>query len=1127
MKKVIRILCFIILSALGFTACAQAVPSEPTASKDSGAQTNRPDGSERTETPDKTPTGTPVTADTTEKSTPTPEEPDPVPDYPDCAPDELPESVEIGSVRVQLLSGTLLRVEVKNGDGYEDRPSFTVPTRTGWKKVAWELVDGDGESVVRTAGYDVHVPKNAKNLKDVRVTDSKGRELWRYESLTDSNVYLPSPGDELKSWFFADNPRVIPSENGYSLPEDGTYEKNNGWETQSDAKDVFVFLPHGNYKTFTGDFVRLTGRSEMVSLDLLGYWDSRWYAYSEASALNQIKEYKERGYSIDVLVIDTDWRDTSNGIGYTINEKLFPNMADFLEKAHAEGVTIYFNDHPEPAAGTGSLLDEKEIEYRTKNLKLLLSLGLDYWWYDRNWSVALKPAATGLSIYTTGMYAFQWITEDYYAEIAEDLQNYARRGLIMGNVDGVNNGVITYAPELAAHRYSIQWTGDINTDAYALDQEIKDLIFAGAEMGLPYVSSDLGGHTSEVTNEMYVRWIQYGALSNICRVHCTKPYSRMPWLYGATAEAVTKEYVGMRYRLLPLFYELAHENYTTGLPIMRRLDINYPQYAEASANDEYLLGDYILIAPISGMKEAKIVPELMLSHDGQPGLLGEYYKNVSMRGEPAYTRVDGCIDFDWTTVGPAELGTGENFSIRWTGDITAGNKDVLLRFYADDGIRVFIDGKRVVNGWSVYDQYLFSSVKLKAGTKHSIKVEYFQKGGYAHVNMAYTTKFDDARGVFIPDGEWIDVWTGERVVGPTTVTVDHPLETSPIYVRSGAVIALAENMTNTGEKNWSNLCLDVYPSKNFEASTVIYEDDTETVAYKDGKYRTTDIRMTYTDALTLDIDAAAGSFESDFRAFENRTYTVRIHGRSDFGKLTKITVNGKEADASVIPVTADASPFAYSGGARDGEIYEFSFSANVYEAQQIKAYFENPADDRVNESYDRSAVGFDVNVETISKSALDVTSGADLDYALFGIGGADTAVRKKDGAGLIGDCLSDGGTFIFDDNYQISWKNGDVRGSGRTTNGVASRRNFLVTLKTVEGKTVYTLYIGGWKSMAKLTVRDRAGNVRTVTLGDMRSNYYRKVTIECDSAAASELYIDYAILCGENITFTAVQASEK
>ena len=39
----------------------------------------------------------------------------------------------------------------------------------------------------------------------------------------------------------------------------------------------------------------------------------------------------------------------------------------------------------------------------------------------------------------------------------------------------------------------------------------------------------------------------------------------------------------MRYRLLPVFYAAARENYETGEPLLRRLDLEFPQYANRSS----------------------------------------------------------------------------------------------------------------------------------------------------------------------------------------------------------------------------------------------------------------------------------------------------------------------------------------------------------------------------------------------------------------------------------------------------------------------------------------------------------------------------------------------------------------
>lgn len=1053
-------------------------------------------------------------------STPNPSEPE--------KPGKAPASVIVGDVRVQLLSDSLVRIEMKGREGFEDRASFNVIKRTDWEDVAYTTSETDTETLITTAKYVVHVPKNAsKNPVGAFITDPGGNELWTYVGNTDSNVFLPSPSDELKSWYFTDSPRVIPSENGYT-PLD-TAKANNGWDMSNDATDLFVFLPGGSYETFAYDYITLTGPSEMVTLNMLGYWDSRYYEYSAQTALQQIKDYQDKGYSIDVLVIDTDWRQSSavGGVGYDINKRLFPDMAEFLKQAHDMGVTIMFNDHPEPAKGTGNLLDKEEVEYRNKNLKLILSLGLDIWWYDRNWSVALNEIKDGISIYASGMYAFQWITEDYYNSIA-DIDEYARRALIMGNVDGIWNGVLTYAPEISAHKYSIQWTGDIGTDSPFLAGEIYNAIYGGAVLGLPYVSADIGGHNTPVTtDDMYVRWMQFGALSPICRVHCTKPYSRMPWLYGETAEAVTHQYVDMRYRLLPLYYQLAHENYTTGLPLVRRLDILYPQYAEASRNDEYLLGDYLLVAPLSE-SYAETDDFSFTADDGKEGLLGEYFTNKNLTGDPKYTQYDREINFDWAQSGPAALGLSDNYSVRWTGKVKVGASDIALRFFADDGIRVWIDGKQIADGWTVYDTYFTSDV-LKAGSTHTVRIEYFEAGDKAHIYVTGVNNAGVSRDVFLPEGEWMDVWTGKTYAGPATVTVTHPLETSPIFVRMGAVIPLADNMVNTSEKDWSHLTLDVYPSISKEASAQIYEDDTKTVGYKDGQFRTTDVTLKPASDKTLElvVAAAKGSFTGDL-AFTSRDYTVRIHGREGFGELTSVTLNGTALEIKKYAKDSTANPLANQGGARDGVIYEVTFKSGIDKESKLVLTFASTTADKENKDYNANPAEFDVKVDELKKAEADVnlTAYGNKDWLFFGAVDAYSVIRKNVKNHLIGGVESDWDLTAFYDNYNISWSDGDSRESGSSTRGPVSKLNFCTTLKVTSDKTHYQIYLGGYKSLAKITIRDRAGNARTCTFGDMNTNYYRMIEIDCKSAADTELYVSYSLLCGDNITFSAVTASD-
>lgn len=1039
--------------------------------------------------------------------------------------------VTVNNIRVGLLSDTVVRVEYRGAKGFEDRDTFYISNRDEKKAPAHTLSTEGSNTVISTSEYKVYVPNNASGLAGVHIESAAGEQLWQYEGDTTNNVYLPSPSDELTSWQLNDTPRIVPSDYGYSVNKDNN-DPLQGWDFSNDASDCYVFLPNGDYKQFCEDYIQLTGKSEMISLQMLGYWDSRWFAYSDETAMKQIDDYISKGYSIDILVIDKDWHANNgmDGVGYEVDTDLFPNMSQFLADCHEKGINIMFNDHPEPVRGTGNLLDGEEVKYRNESLTMILSLGLDYWWYDRNWGVALKQVDPDISLFATGMYAFQFVTDEYLHTQIDDLNEYAERALIMGNVDGCLHGRWTYASDASAHKYSIQWTGDIGTSKAALEQEIYASVFGGAEVGLPYMSSDIGGHTAAVSDDMYVRWLQYGALSTICRVHCTAVWNigqdgRMPWLFGETAEKVAHEYVDMRYRLLPLYYALARENYDTGLPVMRRTDVEYPEYMEASRNDQYLLGKNMLVAPIAEGEQHDVVPaEWLTAANGTHGLDATYYSDRDL-GSARRTQIDPTVNFEWGNGGPQGLGA-DNFSIRWTGKITIGEKDSQLAFFADDGIRVWIDGVRVIDGWAVYDKMLRTEEYYAAGSTHDIRIEYFEAGGGAHAFMYYIERLEgsaykpNTRTVFIPDGTWIDVWSGQRYVGPQTITVSHGLETSPVFVREGGVFALAENMVNTSAKDWSNMALDIYAGKE-NTETTLYEDDTKTQAYKDGKYRKTLITNEFENGkFTVTVNPAEGEFTGD-RAFSERNWNVRIHARPEWGNIKSIRVNGKAITSGIrsYKKSTTASPFAFSGAALDGNVWEFELKAGVYEKTTVTFEFSGTLTDLEKPEYDDNAAEFDVKTEETG-SVLDLTAAGDVDWAYFAAGSSNMETVRKDTAeSYIGNISSYATNSVgaFSGIY-TSWSDGAggyEKGSVITTE-LSSQKDFALTFKTDATKRYYVINLGGQNCIAKLTVRDRAGNVKTIKFGSLRGDFRYRAVISAKSEVDTEISVTYSVLVSRN-----------
>jgi len=843
------------------------------------------------------------------------------------------DSVVVGSVRVQVLSSSLVRLELEGPEGFEDRTTFHVANRN-WPGTDFTTVTNSGLVEIHTADYSVQVPVNAGSLAGVQIDSAAGARLYRYDGKLENSRWLPAPGDKPQAWWFADTPRIVPPLWGATTPPEPM--PDGGWDLSNNAPDVYVFLPRGNYFQLRQDFLKLTGPTEMMPLFAFGAFDSRWHDYSEATALKQIDDYRARKIPLDVLVLDTGWR-AGASTGYQPNISLFPDLPRFFSEAHARNVKVLCNDHPEPVDRSATALNPKELNFRFHGLSGVLRDGLDVWWYDRNWSISLVSPAPNLRKEAWGMRPYH----DTTARVRPE-----QRPLIMANVDGIDNGRRNHPMDVSAHRYPLQWTGDIGPGWDFLRRAVENAVYSGAQSLFPYESDDLGGHTSDPTPEQYVRWIEYGALSPVYRPHCTRNLERMPWTFGPVAETIARNYLNMRYRLLPVFYAAAHENYETGEPILRRLDLEFPQFAEARRDDEYLLGGNILVAPVLQSSLETVPHQWLKTAEGQPGLTGEYFANENLAKQPAFKRTDAGIDFNWDTESPTPNFPRTFSSVRWTGtiEVPPAVGDVFLATLEDDGARVWIDDRQVVDAWGPHDSATTeATAPLTAGVRHRIRVEYQQLDGNSRIQLLWVsaTTSTAARDLWIPPGDWMDAWSGKVVSGPELITNAMPLDEIPMYVRSGAILPLAPEMQFTGEKPWNLVTLDLYPDAGKSHPATLYEDDTRTIAYQRGEFRTTEITSAANDAdqmVHVNIGAASGHFTG---ALTERRWILRIHRPAHWAKdltAADVRLNGKRIAGVVQKLERPpaAMPFGDKSGTPDENVFEISLpSAPVSEQQTV------------------------------------------------------------------------------------------------------------------------------------------------------------------------------------------------
>ena len=112
----------------------------------------------------------------------------------------------------------------------------------------------------------------------------------------------------------------------------------------------------------------------------------------------------------------------------------------------------------------------------------------------------------------------------------------------------------------------------------------------------------------------------------------------------------------------------------------------------------------------------------------RPGLLGEYFSDPDLAGEPAERRIDPQVDFRWTFLPPAAgLGT-DWYSVRWQGSLIGpetGRRRIGVA--GDDGFRLYLDGRLVIDRWrKVSYGSAIADVGLEKGKAYNLRLEFHE-----------------------------------------------------------------------------------------------------------------------------------------------------------------------------------------------------------------------------------------------------------------------------------------------------------------------------------------------------------------------------------------------------------------
>lgn len=192
---------------------------------------------------------------------------------------------------------------------------------------------------------------------------------------------------------------------------------------------------------------------------------------------------------------------------------------------------------------------------------------------------------------------------------ANEMARATRTGLEAAR-PGERHFVLSRSGFLGVQQHAAVWTGDNFSSWEQLEENLHMVMHLGLS-GVPLSGADIGGFGGrrgkygiaklKPPPELFVRWLELGALMPFCRVHSVLYGPRQePWSFSSSVTLLARRILRRRYRLLGLLNTLARQAASSGAPLVRPLwwHDEVPTAAAAMASRQFLLGRDVLSAPV-------------------------------------------------------------------------------------------------------------------------------------------------------------------------------------------------------------------------------------------------------------------------------------------------------------------------------------------------------------------------------------------------------------------------------------------------------------------------------------------------------------------------------------------------
>lgn len=418
------------------------------------------------------------------------------------------------------------------------------------------------------------------------------------------------------------------------------YDDSHTWVMEAEGGELDYYVVYGATPSIVSEgLAELLGTMSLPPRWSLGHHQSRWSYGWEADVRNLAATFRAHNIPCDGIHLDIDYMR-----GYRVftwNKERFPDPKRLISDLRAQGfhvVTIIdpgvkidpdyavyregleramfireangevFHGYVWPDDAVFADFTRPDVrEWWGDQHKALADQGVTGIWNDMNEPTAFElPFSEGIlgPGKTISLDALQGSADEQ--TIHAEVHNLYGSGMCQATYEGLRRlmpderpFVLTRSGFAGIQRWSACWMGDNTSWWEHLEMAMPQLMNMGLS-GVPFVGTDVGGFFGNTHGELLVRWMQFATFMPFCRNHsAAHTHPQEPWAFGEEVERIYRDYVQLRYRLLPYLYSLFWEASQRGIPVLRPLLYRFPEDTVTyTLHDQVMLGEALMAAPI-------------------------------------------------------------------------------------------------------------------------------------------------------------------------------------------------------------------------------------------------------------------------------------------------------------------------------------------------------------------------------------------------------------------------------------------------------------------------------------------------------------------------------------------------